>query len=164
MKKRSLFLSDRVYQIDLDSHRESMGLSFGIAGASFGALVALGCLSELSGYLLLSLYCFCVSLPLSLGHAVISLFVLRGGWSTRGSRILSVAIGQLSHLAVFAGIALMLFHISDIAASIFLIASGPLAIFVVLYARIYGNTCARLDARNYPEAPKIQPPLGKDEK
>jgi hypothetical protein len=140
-----------------------MGLSFGIAGASFAALLAFACLSDdLPEFLRYATWGFAVALPTSLAHAMLSFFVSQGGWSTKGTRILAFLTGQSSHLAVFAGIALTLFHISDIAAYLFAAVAVPTTIFFVFYARSYGSTCERLDERNHEGAPRIQPPLGKE--
>ena len=159
--RKSLYLSNRVYQIDLDSHRQAMGFSFGIVGGSFAAIVAYACISEPSDYIRYSADCFAAALPLALFHALLSVFVAQGGWSTRTSRILSFVSGLSCYLSAFAGIGLMLFHISDIAAWIFLLLSAFATVFSIFYARRHGTTCELLDARNHEESQTIQPPLTK---
>jgi hypothetical protein len=163
---KSLHLSKCVYRIDPDTESRALALAFGVAGVSFASSLTIAALDAPSGLLIWASYCFAAALPISLFQAFLSLFVLRGGWSTGGSRTLSVLTGHTAHLSVCGGVFLVFLHISGIAASILLSAGGLLWIFSVIYARIYGTTCARLEEREQenPGLPDIQPPLEPDKK
>lgn len=144
--RKSLFASGYAFPIDREAERDAMGLSFGIAGASFAVLVAFACIDSLSDFLIYSAYCFSVALPLAIFHAMVSLFIFKGGWSIPVSRWVSVLAGHTSHLAGWAGVTLMLYHVSHVAAVLFLLVSGPGALALVVFARKYGDIAARLEA------------------
>lgn len=144
--RKSLFESGYAYPIDRDGERDAMGLSFGIAGASFAVLVAYSCIDALPDFLLYSAYCFSVALPLALFHAMVSLFIFKGGWSIPVSRWVSALAGHTSHLAGWAGVTLLLYQISHVAAVLFLLVSGPGALALVVFARKYGDIAERLEA------------------
>ncbi len=162
----SLHSSNRVYRIDPDTESHARTLAFGVAGVSFASSLAIAAIEHPSDWLVLASYCFAASLPLSLFQAFLSLFVSRGGWSVRASRIPSVLAGHIAHLSICGGVVLVFLHISGIAAAILLSLGGPLWIFAVLFAGRHGTTCARLDRREQanPGLPAIQPPLEPDRK
>ena len=158
--RKSLFLSDRVYRIDPEVETHSRALALGVAGASFAGSLAIAAMAS-SDYLLWASWCFAAAIPLSLFHAFLSSFVQHGGWSVRGSRILVFAAGQLSHLGLSLGVVFVLLHISGIAGAIAAGVGGFLWIFAVVYARIFGSTCAALDERDHEGLPDIQQPIDK---
>jgi|APTNR8051073442_1049403.scaffolds.fasta_scaffold56107_1 hypothetical protein len=162
--KKSLHNSDRVYRINPDNESNARALSFGVAGVSFASLLAIAALEEPEDWLIWATCCFAGSLPLSLFQAFLSLFVSSGGWSTWGTRTLSVVAGHTSHLSVCAGVCFIFLHISSIAAVIAVSLGGFFWVFAVFYARVYGTTCAALSRREkeHPELPDIQPPLDQD--
>jgi len=161
--KPSLYFSDRVYRIDHDGHKEAIGFALAIAGTSLAALLSIACIDNPSEKLRLASVYFSAALPLSLFHGIISVFVAQGGWSTLGSRIPAFLGGLSSHMTVFAGIALVVGHISDISLLVFWPLAGATTIFMVLFAGRHHATCERLEMRNHEGLPKIQAPLERKE-
>ena len=162
MPKHILF-SDRVGRIDPENEKEVLGYSYAVSGVSFAAILALSCLSDVKTCLYWAMVCFSVSFPASLAFSLFLRHVSIGGWSTRPSRILSLVVGSLVYLSVWAGIGLLVLHISGIAGIAFLVASILGVVFSWSFAHKHGNTCALLDDRDDPQYPSIQPPLGKEE-
>lgn len=145
LKSLRSHLSDpHVGLIDHENEKEVVGYSYAVSGVSFAAILALSCLSDVGCCLYWATVCFSVSFPASLAFSLFLRHVSIGGWSTRPSRILSVAVGLLVYLSVWAGIGLLVLHISGIAGVVFLVASVLGVGFSWSFAHMHGNTCARL--------------------
>lgn len=146
--KPSHHLSDLEYRIDPENEGAVLGYAYAIAGASFAGILALSCISDLSCWLRLALWAFSISLPAAWTFALFLRHVAAGGWSTRPSRILSVAIGLLVYSSGWVGVAALVLHISDIAGIVFLSLSALGVVFGMSFARRHHTTCARLDESN----------------
>jgi hypothetical protein len=154
---------DWVALIDPDNEKDVLGYSYAIAGASFAAILALACLSDVSGCLRWSLSFFSFSFPAAIAHSIFLRHVLKGEWSTRSSRILSLVVGSLVYLSSAAGVALLCFHISGIAGAAFLAASVLGVVFSWSFADKHGNTCDRLSEHYGLENLGPLPPLDNKE-
>ena len=145
--------------IEPENEKEVLGYSYAICGVSFAAILALACLPDVSCYLRWATWCFSVSLPASLTFSLFFRQVLIGGWSTRLSRAISLALGSLVYLSVWVAAALLCLHISGIAAAIFL----PLSVIGVgfgkFFARIHGTMSDRLSGHYGQEIQGPLPPL-----
>lgn len=135
---------DWVALIDSDNEKDVLGYSYAIAGASFAAILALSCVSGLSGCLKWSLLCFSFSLPAAIAHSIFLRHLLKGEWSTRSSRIYALVGGSLVYASSAAGVALLCFHISGIAGAVFLVASVLGVGYGRSFVRRYRNICDRL--------------------
>ena len=101
-----------VVELIPESQRWASGLSFGLAGVSFAAVIALSAASAPDVPLWWASLAFGCALPTSIAHALI-----RRGWAaiplaTSFWRFITGLLSLVSHLLVFLGIALVLHHAS----------------------------------------------------
>ena len=103
-----LFLSELVPK----NQSWASGLSLGLAGVSFAAVLSLVSASSLDCWLWWASIAFAIVIPFALCHSM-----LCRGWSdiplaTLAWRIITGTVGMISYLFTFAGIALMFRHVS----------------------------------------------------
>lgn len=153
--------TDLVWRIDKEHEKTVRGFSLGIAGISLAALLAISAIPNPSWTIEWSSCCFAIALPFAILGGLVSHSLALGGYSTKGTRILSSLTGHTTRLTVFSGTVLLVYHTSRIAAAILAIIGVLAWIFYSWFLCSYRNASAALADRERanPGLPAVQPPL-----
>lgn len=107
------------FAVDVNIEQRSQILSLGRTAANFAAILTIITVNSLDTYLIYAAYCFVISLPLSLCSAMISWNVISFPATTKLIIRSVMYLGIIGSLILFAGITLMLCHISEFMGIVF---------------------------------------------